>query len=70
MRLTTRLNIVAYEIVGLGAFVVLLAFLEYREAGGDSVATNFSWVFWLVGVIVVVVGLEGASLVRRIPREA
>ena len=69
MRLATRLNIVAYETVGLGAFLILLAFLEYREAGGDSSAADFSWVVWLVGIVVVLVGLESASLVRRLPGE-
>ena len=69
LRLATRLNIVAYETVGLGAFVILLAFLENEEAGGNPVATNFSWVFWLVGVILIVVGLESASLIRRLPKD-
>ena len=69
MRLITRLGIVAYETVALGAFVILLAFLEEREMQGNPVATNFSWVFWLVGVVVILVGMESASLVRRLPKD-
>ena len=69
LRLVTRLSIVAYETVGLGAFVILLGFLENREAMGNAVMLNFSWVFWLVGVVIIVVGLESASLVRQIPKD-
>ena len=68
MRLTTRLNIVAYETVGLGAFLVLLALLENSESGGNTVATNFSWVFGFIGVVLILVGLESSSLVRRLPQ--
>ena len=69
MRLSARLNIVAYETVGLGAFVILLGLLQNSEARGDPIAVNFSWVFWLVGVVIVLVGLETASLVRKIPKD-
>ena len=69
MKLATRFNIVAYETVGLGAFVVLLALLENSESGGNSVATNFSWVFGFVGVVLILVGLESGSLVRRLPKD-
>jgi len=68
LRLATRLSITAYETAGLGAFVILLAFLEKQEVGGNPAATNFAWVFWLLGVVLIVVGLESASLVRRLPR--
>jgi len=70
LRLTTRLNIVAYETVGLGAFLVVLAFLENYEAGGSSVAQSFSWIFGFIGVVLVLVGLESGSLVRRLPKDS
>ena len=70
MKLATRFNIVAYETVGLGAFIVLLALLENGESGGNPVATNFSWVFGLVGVVLILVGLESGSLVRRLPKDS
>jgi len=70
LNLHTRFNIIAYEIVGLGAFLVLLAILEYNESAGNSVATNFSWVFGLVGVVLALVGLELGSLLRRMPKES
>ena len=70
MKLTSRFNIVAYETVGLGVFIVLLALLENSESGGNSVATNFSWVFGFVGVVLILVGLESGSLVRRLPKDS
>ena len=68
MELLTRLKIVAFETVRLGAFVVLLGFLQDWEAAADPVAVSFSWVFWLVGVVIIVVGMEGVSLLRRHPQ--
>ena len=70
MKLATRFNTVAYETVGLGAFIVLLALLENSESGGNSVPTNFSWVFGFVGVVLILVGLESDSLVRRLPKDS
>ena len=70
MRLSTRFNIIVYEVVGMGIFLVLLALLEYSESAGNSVGGNFSWVFGLIGVVLVLVGLELGSLLRRIPKES
>jgi len=70
VKLTTRLNIVVYETIGLGAFLVLLALLENNESGGNTVATNFSWVFGFIGVVLILVGLESGSLVKRLPKDS
>ena len=68
--LSKRLSIIMYETVGVGAFLVVLALLEYSESGGNSVAMNFSWVFGAVGAVMILVGLELGSLLRLIPRES
>ena len=70
MKLSSRLNIVAYETVGLGAFIVLLAFLEDNEGAGNSTATNFSWVFGFIGAVMILIGLELGALIRRIPSDS
>jgi len=54
----------------MGIFLVLLALLEYSESAGNSVGGNFSWVFGFIGVVLVLVGLELGSLLRRIPKES
>jgi hypothetical protein len=70
VKLTTRFKIVAYETIGLGAFLVLLALLENSESDGNVVATNFSWVFGFIGVVLILVGLESGSLVKRLPKDS
>jgi len=70
LKLSTRLNIVAYETVGLGAFIVLLAFLENSEGAGSSTAINFSWVFGFIGAVLILIGLELGALIRRIPSDS
>jgi len=70
LKLSTRFNIIVYETVGLGAFLVLLALLEYTESAGNSVAAGFSWVFGLVGAVLVLVGLELGSLLHWVPKES
>ncbi len=62
MELGTRYRIVGVEVVGLGAFVLLLLFLEWNEAGTNQVVQNFSWVWGIVGISLILVGLELLSL--------
>jgi len=64
VELATRYKIVGIEVVGLGAFVLLLLFLEYIEAGTNQVVENFSWVWGIIGVTLILVGLEQLSLNR------
>ena len=69
MKLATRLKIVAWEAVFLGAFLLAMVFLQLSEAGSDSSVGSFAWVYGIVGVTLILVGLEGVSLVRRLPSE-
>jgi hypothetical protein len=62
MELGTRYRIVGVEVVGLGAFVLLLLFLELNEAGTNQAVQNFSWVWGVVGITLILVGLELLSL--------
>jgi hypothetical protein len=65
LKLATRYKIVGIEVVGLGAFVLFLLFLEYTEAGTSQVVESFSWVWGIIGVTLILVGLEQLSLNRR-----
>jgi len=69
LKLATRLKIVAWEAVFLGAFLLAMVFLQLSEAGSDSSVGSFAWVYGIVGVTLILVGLEGVSLVRRLPSE-
>ena len=62
MELSTRYKILGVEVVGFGVFVLFLLFLEYNEAGTNQVVQNFSWVWGIVGITLILVGLELLSL--------
>jgi hypothetical protein len=66
VELSTRLRIVGVEVVGLGAFVLLLAYFELREAGSSGVVESFTWVWAIVGITLALVGLEILALARQI----
>jgi hypothetical protein len=65
VKLATRLRIVAWEVVFLGAFLLAMVFLQLQEAGSSTSVGDFAWVYGIVGVTLLLVGLEGVSLVRR-----
>jgi hypothetical protein len=65
VKLATRYTIIGVEVVGLGAFILLLLFLEAREAGNNQTVQSFSWVWGIVGISLILVGLELLSLIRR-----
>lgn len=62
MEIVTRYKIIGFEVVGLGAFVLLLLVLEFSEAKTNQIVQNFSWVWGIVGITLVLVGLELLSL--------
>ena len=66
MQLATRYKIIGIEVVGFGLFVLLLLFLEYTEAGSNQVVQNFSWVWAIVGITLILVGFEQLSLNRKL----
>ena len=70
MELSTRYNIIGVEIVGFGVFVLFLLLLESNEAGTNQVVQNFSWVWGIVGITLILVGLELLSLNAKMFRMA
>ena len=68
LNLANRLKIVAWETVSLGGFLLAIVLLQLNEAGSDSSVGGFAWVYGIVGFTLILVGLEGASLVRRLPK--
>jgi len=53
--------------VFLGAFLLAMVFLQLDESGSSSSVGSFAWVYGIIGVTLILVGLEGVSLVRRMP---
>ena len=68
MRLSTRLRIVAWETVFIGAFLLAVVALQLSESS-ESVVGSFAWVYGIIGVTAVLVGLEAVALTRHLPGE-
>jgi hypothetical protein len=68
-RLATQIRVVGAEVVGVGAFVLLLLWAEGRAAGWNSLTVSFGTVFAIVGITLVLVGLEAMWLGSRVESE-
>jgi len=66
VNLAARFRVVGVEVVGLGAFLLLLLILELHETNGIPTVVSFGWVFALIGITLILVGLETLSLTRRL----
>jgi len=66
MRPDTNLSVIGIEVVGLGAFVLILAYLEVSETKGNPTVVGFAWVFGIVAISLILVGLETLSVVRKV----
>jgi hypothetical protein len=66
--LTTRFRIVGWEVVGIAAFLLVLVLLQVNEAPGVGIVGSFAWVYAVVGVTLLLVGLETVALTRHIPK--
>ena len=67
LRLASRIKIVGWEFVFLGALLVALVALQLGESGGSPTVESFAWVYGIVGVTSLLVGLETVSLARQVP---
>ena len=66
MKLVTRFNIIGVEVIGLAAFLLALVVLELYEAHWEQIVQNFSWVYAIIGVALILVGFETLSLTRHL----
>jgi len=66
MKPDTNLRIIGIEIVGLGAFILLLVYLELTETNNNATVVSFAWVFGIVAITLILVGLETLSVARRL----
>lgn len=69
MKLDQRFRIVGVEVVGLGAFLLAILLLNLLETNWNPGVVSFGWVYAIIGVTLVLVGLETLSLIRHIPGE-
>ena len=66
MKPDTNLRIIGIEIVGLGAFILILIYLELTETNNNATVVSFAWVFGIVAITLILVGLEALSVVRKL----
>ncbi len=69
LKLRSRYRIVGVEVVGLGAFLLLIMLLQLVESNWNPSIEEFAWVYSIIGITLILVGLEILSLNRRLPTE-
>ena len=69
MSQASRCEIVGAEVVGLGAFLLLIMFLQMLESNWNQGVEQFAWVYAIVGATETLVGLEILSLNRKLPSQ-
>lgn len=69
MKLRSRYRIVGGEIVGLGVFLLLIMLLQLIESNWSLSVEQFAVVFAIIGITLILVGLETLSLNRRFPMQ-
>ena len=69
MNLASRFRIIGAEIVGLGAFLLLIMLLQLVESGWNASVGQFAAVYAIIGITLIIVGLETLSLNRRLPTQ-
>jgi hypothetical protein len=69
VKLISRTSIVGAEVVGVGAFVLLLLWLEGRAADWSGPTVSFGWGWGIVGATLILVGLETFWLGARVETE-
>ena len=64
---STRFKIVGVEVVGLGAYNLLVLLLQLSKAHGQGIVQSFGWDYAIIGGVLIAVGLEILSLVKYLP---
>ena len=69
MSIRTRYRIVGIEVVGLGAFLIIIMLLQLIESGWNQTIGAFGIVYAIIGFTLILVGLEILSLNKRLPAQ-
>jgi hypothetical protein len=69
MKTSTRFKIVGVEVVGMGFFLLVILALQLRKSHFNLMAESFGWDYGIIGLTLILVGLEILSLVKSLPGE-
>ena len=53
--------------MGLGAFLLLILLLQLLESGWNQIVEKFGWVYVIIGLTLIIDGMEALSLTRQTP---
>jgi hypothetical protein len=53
LRLASRYEIIGIEVVGLGAFLILIRLLQLVESSLSSSVAQFGWVYAIIGITLI-----------------
>jgi hypothetical protein len=67
LKVATRFKIVGTEVVGLGSFLLIILTLEPRSGHANGIIQDFGWDYGIVGITLILVGLEILSLIKNLP---
>ena len=67
--LGTRYRIVGIEVVGLGVFLLLILMLQLLESNWNHSVEAFDYVYAIIGITLILVGLEILSLNKLLPAQ-
>ena len=69
MKLAGRYRIIGVEVVGLGAFLLLIMLLQLIQSSWNASVEQFAIVYAIIGITLILVGLETLSLNRGLPTQ-
>ena len=67
MKTPTRFKIVGTEVVGMGSFLLVILALQLRASNFNLLIENFGWDYLVIGITLILVGLEILSLIKNLP---
>jgi hypothetical protein len=67
MKTSTRFRIIGTEVVGIGSLLLLVLALQLKESHFDLLIEKFGWDYLIIGVTLILIGLETLSLIKSLP---
>jgi hypothetical protein len=70
VKVATRFRIVGVEVIGLGAYLLVMIYLGVLRGEAGTGFQSLGWEYGIAGVTLILVGLEILHLIKRLPGAA